>query len=828
MTRSLLPLAMLVATVLVGCDASIKIDPEGYRCDVGNVCPTGFTCQTGVCQRGNMIDPSCANVSCNTPPAATCSSSTVARTFTGRCVAGACTYDPVDMTCPTTCDQGVCTDACQGVSCVTPPAAACTDAMTLRTFAQTGACSAGTCSYTPTDTACPNGCSAGRCMGVDLCVQNMVTCNTPPAVTCNGTSRRTFTTPGTCDPGTGMCTYQFADMACPNGCAQGMCLTPSLSFSQTGPRVKFAINALDVAPSSSGNSALAVGPGGKLARWDGSMWTEMTTNTTVNLNSVAFVTGTIAFAAGERTTLLNVRPTTNAVTPIALSGGGNINLVSVSGRSEAEVVVAGDEGSIWRARGGMWANSSLPSANGPYTITSAYLDESLRERVVGQCGALDDQCVAYRFASGGTPMWTVQTRVGSVPFAAVGGGFDIPATATTSVAFLGASMTLLAHDTTGFTTGTFFTTQSPSPALAGGSIVGISAQAAPLNRDVYVLTSSAGTATGHLYRLTRNLTTITSNDALTTFYGEEHLSPNDANGVLVAETRRTFGVNNVFRRGPITNEALDVGEDLIGASADGTGALYFASPFGDVAIRRPNATTFEFRRPTGDWSIAGLEARNGTGLLLVGEDGTSGDGLIIRLVGTTFTTLTTLPGQQFKSVCRVSDTEGWAVGTRGTIFRLNGTMATAVSSPTTNDLLSVDCAAGGVAVACGAGGTVLRLNGGNWSSVTPSFPGTGVVETCKLTPNGGIVGGDGFLYFFGMGGWTMLPGKAGLNSIVLRAAGEMYGSYSTATGTSDIARFDGAAWGPSLLSIKGELGTGVLIGGRVVWGGSLGAIVESR
>ena len=60
---------------------------------------------------------------------------------------------------------------------------------------------------------------------------------------------------------------------------------------------------------------------------------------------------------------------------------------------------------------------------------------------------------------------------------------------------------------------------------------------------------------------------ITAIDAQTSFYGEEHLSPGEANGVLMAEVRRAKGVNNVFRRGVVTNEALDVGEDFIGASA---------------------------------------------------------------------------------------------------------------------------------------------------------------------------------------------------------------------------------------------------------------------
>jgi hypothetical protein len=121
------------------------------------------------------------------------------------------------------------------------------------------------------------------------------------------------------------------------------------------------------------------------------------------------------------------------------------------------------------------------------------------------------------------------------------------------------------------------------------------------------------------------------------------------------------------------------------------------------------------------------------------------------------------------------------------------------------------------------------LNGGNWTAVTPSFPSNmAKLETCKLIPNGALVGGASSFAAFTQAGWTMLPVRAGLKALVLRAQGEVYGAYSTASGTSDIARFDGAAWGPSLVTVKGELGTGVLVGGRVVWGGTLGAIVESR
>lgn len=814
--------SLSLVALTAGCDASVKIDPAGYRCDVGNVCPSGFSCVDGTCQRGGPVDTSCANVVCNSPPATECMGGSL-QTYVGRCVSGQCTYDAVTMTCASTCSNGACVDACAGVSCVTPPATACADGNTLSTFAQTGTCSNGQCAYTKTDTTCPNGCSNGQCSGVDLCRSMNVMCTTPPMTTCVGNTRRTFAMTGTCEPGTGACTYAPSDMVCPNGCALGQCVAPSLTFAQVGPRVRFPINALDVAPSSSGNSALAVGDNGKLARWDGSTWTELMSGTTNKLNAVAFVSGTVAYAVGERSTAMSVRPSNNTVSAVSLSGGGNLSLVSVSGRSESEVMIASSTGEWWRQRGGNWANGSLPNTSGTLSMVAAYMDESQRERIVGRCGS--SRCTAYRNASGGTPMWTLQTQSGTRGFSAVGGSFDIPSSTTISTAFLGADLDLITHDSSLIASNPYSTVMLNS-SLAGNTIVGVTAQAVTVGRDVYVLTSSVGSATGHLYRLSR-AAGVSTTDALQTYYGEEHLSPNDATGVLVAEVRRTSGVNNVFRRSVITNEALDVGEDFVGASADALGNLYFVSEYGDVVIRRTGSATFEFRRPANyDWSITGADARNGTGVLLVGRDVTNGEGLITRYSGTGFTDVSNAAGESFNAVCRVSDTEAWAVGARGSIFRINGTTATKQTSPTTNDLLAVDCSAG-VAVACGKSGTVLRFANSTWTSISTGLGATGDVHTCKLTAQGALVGGDGFLGFFQSGTWTPLAGQMGLRSLVVRGPLEVYGAFVSGS-TTTISRFDGSAWGPSLTSVTGVLGGGVQVGSRVVWGGSLGAIVEGR
>lgn len=824
---SLKACALLAVGFLAGCDANVKLDPEGYRCDVGNLCPTGYACRDGLCHASVTIDPSCATVSCNTPPSPSCVNGTTVRTFAGMCVAGVCQYAPVDSTCATSCDQGACTDACGGVDCVTPPQAACTDPSTLRTFAQTGTCTMGSCSYVNTDTTCPNGCEAGGCKGVDLCASMGVTCNTPPAATCVGSARRTFASPGTCAPSTGVCTYTSTDSACPNGCALGQCLTANLTFAQTGPRVHFPINGIDVAPGSSGNSVLAVGNAGKLARWDGSMWTELQTSTTSALNKVAFVTGTVAYAVGASRTALTVRPASNQVMPVSLSGSGSANLIAVSGRGEGEVLIADDSGGWWRLRSGAWANGALPGGNGPWAITSAYLDESLRERLVGSCGSgLSTQCVGYRFASGGTPNFVVHTQSGSPGFTAVGGGFDV-ASGTGSDALLGnADDSLDSHSNLGN-----FSVVSPSPGLEGDGIVGITAQAVNLGRDVFVLTSSrdpdvSTSGKGSLYRLQKTVG-VTSTEVLETYFGEETLSPNEANGVLVAEVRRAQGINNIFRRGVITNEALDVGEDFVGASADDTGALVLVSRYGDLVVRRPTVSTFDFRRPPVTWSIKGLEARHGTGALLVGAEGSSG--VIVRVTPTAFTTIATRANTVFNAVCRVSDTEAWAVGSGGVIYRITASSAVQVTSPTTKDLLTVDCAPN-VAVAAGADGTVLRMAGGTWTAASPAFPNTTrPITSARLMAQGAYVAGDGFFfsYLAASGTWNQLPAKAGLSSLVVRGPQEVYGAFLSA-GTSEILRFDGSAWGVSLLQVSGALGGGVQAGSRVVWGGTLGAIVEAR
>jgi hypothetical protein len=151
-------------------------------------------CTQGRCDFAQQLE------TCNRPPASTCmGNQRLSFDPAGNCSAGACSYRPVMETCANGCSGGTCIgDPCSGVSCTTPPAPDCADGTTRRTYNATGTCTGGMCGYG----AQPQPCSP------------------PPASCVNASTRRTFSG-GTCT--SGMCTFMSSDTACMFGCAGGAC-----------------------------------------------------------------------------------------------------------------------------------------------------------------------------------------------------------------------------------------------------------------------------------------------------------------------------------------------------------------------------------------------------------------------------------------------------------------------------------------------------------------------------------------------------------------------------------------------------------------------------
>jgi MYXO-CTERM domain-containing protein len=159
-----------------------------------------FNATTSFPQNAAVSCSPCTGVKCSEPLNNQCFPAT------GTCNAstGECVYkmDKTGTACDdgdpcTTSDKCDATGTCAGLTpttCVTPPAAFCSDATTLATFDAAGSCTPGVgCAYTQHATNCPNGCDPS----IPACAPPCSTsCSTPP--TC-------FDAAGTCN--LGKCTY---------------------------------------------------------------------------------------------------------------------------------------------------------------------------------------------------------------------------------------------------------------------------------------------------------------------------------------------------------------------------------------------------------------------------------------------------------------------------------------------------------------------------------------------------------------------------------------------------------------------------------------------
>jgi len=171
---------------------------------------------------GTLTSSDCSQT-CTKPPSNKCIDGTRLEAFAnrGRCSADGCAYTPVVLGCGSSCKAGLCIgEPCTSVFCDGPPAALCVDADHARVSEAGGSCSDGRCVYQSKVVACPGGCAEGVCKG-NLCEGKR--CDSPAGPTCvDAKTLRVFVSPGQCSDG--QCRYSSADLPCAQGCANGACV----------------------------------------------------------------------------------------------------------------------------------------------------------------------------------------------------------------------------------------------------------------------------------------------------------------------------------------------------------------------------------------------------------------------------------------------------------------------------------------------------------------------------------------------------------------------------------------------------------------------------
>jgi hypothetical protein len=150
--------------------AWLSVGAVPLACDSGDLCNTDGRCLGGSCVAVPMV--------CDAPPAAACLDASTLRTYAtnGQCQQGVCTYTPLDTHCSQGCASATCTnEPCAGVIC-DKPLSVC--------YVAPGTCAGGTCSYTKRGAG--EGCTTGvlcapkgTCDGNGTCVAQPIDCSAP-------------------------------------------------------------------------------------------------------------------------------------------------------------------------------------------------------------------------------------------------------------------------------------------------------------------------------------------------------------------------------------------------------------------------------------------------------------------------------------------------------------------------------------------------------------------------------------------------------------------------------------------------------------------------
>jgi hypothetical protein len=256
---------------------------EDAPCNDGNACTVADTCSAGGCTGTPLV--------CESPPANVCISGTQLKAYdqTGACNGGLCTYASHVITCGNGgCVNGACvTDPCANVTCNSPPSGC---------FASPGTCQNGSCTYPYANGAScndNNSCTSNDACQSGVCFGAPKTCNTPPPNVCeNASTVKVYVANGSCSAGT--CSYSYGYASCANGCANGQCNGTGWTVMTSNVTVE-----LKTVWASSASSAWAGGASGTLVYYNGAQWQVRASGTTGDIFQIHGTASNNIFAFAE-------------------------------------------------------------------------------------------------------------------------------------------------------------------------------------------------------------------------------------------------------------------------------------------------------------------------------------------------------------------------------------------------------------------------------------------------------------------------------------------------------------------------------------------------
>ncbi len=231
--------------------------------------------------------------------------------------------------------------------------------------------------------------------GGDPCLQSAITCTTPPAAQCvNAITLRTYDAAGTCSGGS--CTYEHTDVACSLGCRNGACVPPpsgitslssnnshscvskggavacwGISFASTSTTIRYT--AVPYAPLSSGVLTVSAGAladyaimqGGGLKSWGLNQYGQLGNGSLLASDVPVDVSGLTSGVAGVAASIefACARTTAGGVTCWGANDAGQLGRGSTTG-SPVPVGVVGLQSNVAAVAAGDRHACALTTAGG--------------------------------------------------------------------------------------------------------------------------------------------------------------------------------------------------------------------------------------------------------------------------------------------------------------------------------------------------------------------------------------------------------------------------------------------------------------------------------